>query len=79
MKSLHIIESKTPGIDKIRLRIKRSYGKGPAFKKDAVCTPVTCSYIEKLKTTKKFYNGKKVLKIYESGWNPEDYFVRYLM
>lgn len=75
MKALHIIESETPGISvsKFKMRLDK-----PHF---AAKTKHIMSSKMAFKTYKKtrMYEGKKILRIYLSSWNSDEFFIKHFM
>ncbi len=76
MKELHIIESETPGISV--LKFKKRKDKKPEF---AIFSKhiVSSQTAFKIYRETKMYEGKKILKIYRSSWNSDEFFIKHFM
>ncbi len=75
MKELCIIESETPGITKTKLK----YGnKKPYYAKGSNSEKVLWSFYKKIKK-ERTHKGKKIIKIYRSSWNDDEFFIKHFM
>lgn len=75
MKELHIIESEIPGITKTKFK----YGdRETLYAKGSKAEKVPESSYEKIKK-ERTYKSKKIIKIYRTGWNPDEFIVKHFM
>jgi hypothetical protein len=75
LKGLHIIESETPGITKIKLKTS---DRKPMFAKGSNSERSDWSSYKMFKKYKK-YKNKKILKMYRSSWNSDEFFIKHFM
>lgn len=75
MKELHIIKSETPGVTRTRVevgQITRHFSGG-------LNIDIGDFSSLELEKQKGYFRGKKILKIYKSGWKSNEYFVKHFI
>lgn len=75
MKRLYIIESSTPGITTTRKRTTKTRF---VYSGDMHFTVPDFKTKERIKQ-RGTYRGKRVIKVYNSGWDDKTYFIRHFL
>jgi hypothetical protein len=72
---LNIIESEIPGITQVKFK---TTNRKAFFAKSSKFEESSWTAYKIFKKTKK-YKNKKILKMYRSSWNSDEFFIKYFM
>ncbi len=75
MKRLHIIKSEIPGITRTKFK---TGNKKPMFAKDSNPEKSNRAAFNTFKKVR-IYKNRRILKIYRSSWNRNEFFIKHFM